>query len=115
MSSLSNVDRTQAIRAARNELDAAVANFDARRVESLRPVEAALGKLYTALKSAGSWSEDSTEARNFTLWKAQFLGQFLDDLELAEPVSDHPNLEAHEPHRPAEDARSERQARTTAR
>jgi len=77
------------LREAQNELDAAVEQFDARMVESIRPVEAALDKLHAILKSEPTWNEDSTEAQNFTLWRAQFLGLFLDDLELAIPENTH--------------------------
>lgn len=85
MTSLSSVPGAEQLQEAQDELDAAVEQFDARRVESIRPVEAALDKLHAILKSGTTWNEDSTEARNFTLWRAQFLGLFLDDLELAKP------------------------------
>lgn len=85
MTSLNSDPNAPAIRQARDELDAAIEQFAPDQAESLRLLEAAIEKLHAALKSADNWSEDGTEARNFSLWRAQFLGSFLDDIELAKP------------------------------
>lgn len=104
MTDFKHPEEPQAVRESRGELDAAIENFDSRNPESLRPVEAALDKLHAALRSAANGHEDSPEAKNFALWRAQFLGLFLDDLELArpEPTSSPHIQEAHEPNGTAE-------------
>ena len=91
------------IRKVRDELDAAVEKFNARNTESLVPVEAAIDKLNAALIAAAEWRDGITEVmeqdadarserwreseagQNFKLWKDQFLGLFLDELELEKP------------------------------
>ena len=91
------------IRKARGELEAAVEKFNARNAQSLTSVKAAIDKLNAALITAAEWRDGVTEemeqyadarserwreseaGQNFKLWKDQFLGLFLDELELEKP------------------------------
>ena len=109
MKALNHVQRAgiekaaEAIRKTRDELDAAVEKFNARNAESLVPVEAAIDKLNAALIAAAEWRDGVTQemeryavdrserwreseaGQNFKLWKDQFLGLFLDEIELEKP------------------------------
>jgi len=91
------------IRKARGELEAAVEKFNARNAQSLTSVKAAIDKLNAALITAAEWRDGVTEemeqyadarserpresqaGQNFEQWKDQFLGLFLDEIELEKP------------------------------
>ena len=120
MKALNHVQRAgiekaaEAIRKTRDELDAAVEKFNARNAESLVPVEAAIDKLNAALIAAAEWRDGITEVmeqyadarsdrwreseagKSFEQWKDQFLGLFLDEIELEKPV-DHEAPDTIEP------------------
>lgn len=95
----------QVIRKAREELETAVEKFNATMPESLTRIKAALDKLKTGLSGAADWCDgisvemeqcaddlskrwlESEAGQNFSLWKDQLLGLFLDEIEM-EKVDD---------------------------